>query len=112
MQVVELNIVAYTAEIIDGKPVVVQKERREKYVTASTKSTNNLLDEVRGVKKENVSNYKATEFFLDEKATREAVEALVDSQVDDTYIAEATKDHIIKALYGACVLYKPSKRSK
>lgn len=76
------------------------------YLVASTKSYNNLIDDL---KQENkvATNSEIKELFLDKAATRNAVAEMVSKAVTDTAYQPLVIEHIMKALDSACVFKKP-----
>lgn len=106
VEVRELNM---TETIAKNRPVY--DSRIDTTIVASTKSLNNLLDEYKQ-KNETVANVQRKDFFLDKEAVKEAVANMVENLVDDKAIVSDTVDHIIKALDGACVFYRPIIRKK
>lgn len=106
MQKLIIQLNTPTAEMKDGKPVVVIKKESVSAIVASTKSQNNLIDEMKEQGK-NVGTVKVEEIFLDKQATATAVAEMVSKQIKEEEIAKAVCSHIVKALDGACVFKKP-----
>lgn len=76
------------------------------YLVASTKSFNNLMDDLKAENKM-PSNAEKTDLFLDKAATEKAVAAMVADMVKDNEYAPLVVTHIMNALDGACVFKKP-----
>lgn len=106
VEVRELNM----AETI-AKNRPVYDSRFDNAIVASTKSLNNLLDEYKQ-KNETVANVQRKDYFLDKEEVKKAVAEMVENLVDDKAIVSDTVDHIMKALDGACVFYRPIIRKK
>lgn len=106
IEVRELNMVATIAQ---NRPVY--DSRVDNAVVASTKSLNNLLDDYKQ-NNETVANVQRKDYFLDKEEVKKAVVDMVDNLVDDKAIVIDTVDHIMKALDGACVFYRPIIRKK
>ena len=81
-------------------------DKVETAIVASTKSQNNLIDEMKEQGKI-VASVKVEEIFLDKAKTRQAVADFVSTQVNDKAVADSIISHIVKALDGACVFKKP-----
>lgn len=83
-------------------------EETKTAVVASTKSENNLIDEM---KKEGVivSEVIAKDFFLDKEKTLDGVNKVVDGLITDVETAKLVKAHLEKVLNGGC-LFKPEKK--
>lgn len=80
----------------------VYKTEIAKYIVASTKSFNNLMDYLK-LENKTPSTTERTDLFLDITATERAVIEMVFSMVKDTEYAELVVSHIMNALDGACV---------
>lgn len=106
IEVRELNM---TATIAQNRPVY--DSRVDNAVVASTKSLNNLLDEYKQ-NNETVAKVNRVDYFLDKEETEKAITEMVNKLVDDKTIVIETADHIMKALDGACVFYRPIIRKK
>lgn len=106
IEVRELNMAATIAQ---NRPVY--DSRVDNTVVASTKSLNNLLDEYKQ-NNETVANVKRVDYFLDKEEVKKAVVDMVDNLVEDKAIVIDTVEHIMKALDGACVFYRPIIRKK
>lgn len=106
IEVRELNMAATIAQ---NRPVY--DSRVDNTVVASTKSLNNLLDEYKQ-NNETVANVKRVDYFIDKAETEKAVAEMVGKLVDDDTIQYETVKHIMKALDGACVFYRPIIRKK
>jgi len=106
MQKVKLTYRTPKAVIKDGKAVVEYEVQESAHVVASTKSYNNLLEEL---KKDNKipTESLVVDLFIDKKETAKAVDALVNAQIADKETAVTVSAHIMKALDGACVFKKP-----
>lgn len=107
MQKLSISVNTPVAIMKDGKPVVEIKRETVSAVVASTKSQNNLIEEMKEQGK-NVGTVKVEEFFLDKQATANAVAEMVAKQIKEEEIARAVVSHIVKALDGACVFKKPA----
>lgn len=101
IEVRELNMAATIAQ---NRPVY--DSRVDNAVVASTKSLNNLIDEYKQ-NNETVANVKRVDYYLDKVETEKAVTEMVDNLVDDDTIRRETVEHIMNALDGACVFYRP-----
>lgn len=77
-----------------------------KYLVASTKSFNNLIDDL---KAENMTPTKTEvrELFIDKSAMESKVASAVDELVSDEEYKWSVVAHIMKALDSACVFEKP-----
>lgn len=106
MQKVVVKFRAPVAVMENGKPVVKFDESEQTHLTASTKSTNNLLDDM---KREGLvaSDVIVKDFFLNKEETRKAVAELVGKISPEHELDESIIKHIMKALDGACVFKKP-----
>lgn len=106
MQKLSISLNTPVAVMKDGKPVVEIKKEIVSAVVASTKSQNNLIEEMKEEGK-NVGTVKVEEFFLEKQAIATAVAEMVAKQIKEEEIAKAVVSHIIKTLDGACVFKKP-----
>lgn len=106
LEVRELNM---TATIAQNHPVY--DVRVDNAVVASTKSLNNLLDEYKQ-NNETVAKVNRVDYFIDKAETEKAVAEMVDKLVDDNTVKYETVEHIMKALDGACMFYRPIVRKK
>lgn len=106
MQKVVVKFRAPVAVMENGKPVVKFDESEQTHLTASTKSTNNLIDDM---KREGLvaSDVIVKDFFLDKDETRKAVTELVTKISPEHELDGVIVNHIMKALDGACVFKKP-----
>lgn len=107
MQKVTLIFREPIAKIKDGKPFIEYDEKTADYVVASTKSYNNLIEDL---KQENKipTNTIVKDVFLDKEATRDAIESVVKEQLkDDAETAKRIMYHVMLALDRACVFKKP-----
>ena len=106
MQKVVVKFRAPVAVMENGKPVVKFDESKQVHLTASTKSTNNLLDDM---KREGLiaSDVLVKDFFLDKDETRNTIVELVARISPEHELDESIIKHIMKALDGACVFKKP-----
>lgn len=105
----KLTITYKTPEIgtdKDGKPVIQYKTETELYVVASTKSQNNLLDELKADNKV-ASDVLVENLFLDKKAVLKLFSDYIGTAITDKTIATAVIEHTLKALDGACLFEKP-----
>lgn len=84
----------------------VYKTETVHYLVASTKSFNNLMDDLKAENK-TPSTAERTDLFLDKAVTEKAVTAMVADMVKDTEYAPLVVAHIMTALDGACVFKKP-----
>lgn len=85
----------------------VYKTETANYLVASTKSFNNLMDDLKAENK-TPSSAERVELFIDKVATINAVKAMVDSLVKDNEYKPLVVAHIMNALDGACVFKKPA----
>lgn len=106
MQKVVVKFRSPVAVIENGNPVVKFDESEQVNLTASTKSTNNLLDDM---KSEGLvaSDVIVKDFFLDKEETRKTITELVTRISPEHELDESIIKHIMKALDGACVFKKP-----
>ena len=106
MQKVVVKFRAPVAVMEDGKPVIKFNESEQTHLTASTKSTNNLIDDM---KREGIvaSDVIVKDFFIDKDETRKTVTELVARISPEHELDESIVKHIMKALDGACVFKKP-----
>ena len=107
MQKVVVKFRAPVAVMENGKPVVKFDESEQVHLTASTKSTNNLLDYM----KSNgllASDVIVKDFFLNREEVRITITELVARVSPEHELDESIIDHIMKALDGACVFKKPT----
>lgn len=111
MQKVKLTYKNPKAEIENGKPVVKFDVVTENYLVASTKSFNNLIDELKKQGKVPTSAEKV-DFFLDDNKVKEIIKNMVDTLVSDEIYRKPVFEHIVKALDGACVFKKVIVRKK
>lgn len=106
MQKVELKFRTPIAEMENGKPVVKFIEKKEVHIVASTKSQNNLIDEMKREGKF-ANETKVVDLFLDKVNTEKAVAAFVDTINESDEVKSMVVSHIMKALDSACVFKKP-----
>lgn len=86
----------------DNKPVVMFNDVTNKYLVASTKSQNNLVEELQESGKI-VGKQVAKDWFIDKKvADKYATEIAENSGLEDAY-KPLLKDAIIKAFRTACI---------
>ena len=111
MQIVNLTFKTPTAVIENGKPVVKYEVANEQFVVASTKSFNNLIDDLKQEGKI-ATHTEKKDLFLDKEKTEKAIDSLVAEQIKDDAICELVQEFVKKALDGACVYYKPIIRKK
>ena len=80
-------------------------------VVASTKSENNLLDEM---KKQGtiIAEVIEKDLFLNKNGLLEIVRAYVDSEIKEEDLAIKVYEHIAKVLDGGCIFYKPFVRNQ
>lgn len=76
------------------------------YLVASTKSFNNLMDDLKAENKM-PSTAERTDLFLDKELTEKAVTSMVADMFKDPEYAPLVVTHIMTALDGACVFKKP-----
>ena len=84
----------------------VYKTETANYLVASTKSFNNLMDDLKAENK-TPSSAERADLFLDKVETKKAVTAMVENLVKDTEYKPLVVEHIMTALDGACVFKKP-----
>ena len=84
----------------------IYKTETASYIVASTKSFNNLIDDLKAANK-TPSTMERVDLFLDKVETEKAVTAMVTNMVKDTEYAPLVVAHIMNALDGACVFKKP-----
>ena len=111
MQKVTLTFKTPRAVIENGNPVIKYETQTETHIVASTKSQNNLIDDMQRDGKIPTEK-KIENLFLDRAETEKAVDAFVSSQIKDTKTAELVSAFVKNALDGACVYYKPIIRKK
>lgn len=100
-----------TLKTLDLEKTIAEKKEVYKtetahYLVASTKSFNNLMDDLKAENK-TPSTAERTDLFLDKAATEKAVTEMVAGMVKDTEYAPLVVAHIMTALDGACVFKKP-----
>ena len=103
---VKATVKTPVAVMKDGAPVVEFQTETIIALVASTKSYNNFMDDLRAQGK-NPDTTTTKELFIDKEEAREAIRALVETDVKDPEYQEAVINHIMKALDGACVFKKP-----
>ena len=114
MQKLSISINTPVAIMKDGKPAIEYKRETVSAVVASTKSQNNLIEEMKEQGK-NIGTVKVEEFFLDKQETAKSITDMVEKQLakESEEVKKAVVSHILKALDGACVFYKDmSRKSK
>ena len=113
MQKLTITVNTPVAIMKDGKPAIEFKRENVLAVVASTKSQNNLIEEMKE-QGQNVGTVKVQEFFLDKESTKLAITEMVTKQLEkeDEKIQKAVTSHILKALDSACVFYKEIIRKK
>lgn len=79
-------------------------------VVASTKSENNLTDELK--QQYDSVFYTAKDLFLDKEKTTNAILATVKEQIKDEQIQKQVVEHIKNVLEIGCLFYKPIVRNK
>lgn len=103
MQKLTLNVTELTEKGKQAKTLVA--------VVASTKSANNLKDDLAQndifVKSCNVENV-----FIDKSVAEKHITALVEEGIKDAEIRADIIKHIMTSLDGACVFYKPPIKRK
>ena len=104
--------VKLTFRTLDLEKTLVEKKEVYKIDTqnalvASTKSYNNLIDDLKADNKV-ATNSEIKELFLDKASTEKAVAAMVATSVTDTAYQPLVTAHIMKALDAACVFKKPA----
>ena len=103
--------VKLTFRTLDLEKTLVEKREMYKVETqnalvASTKSYNNLIDDLKAENKV-ATNSEIKELFLDKATTEKAIAAMVAANVADTAYQPLVTAHIMKALDSACVFKKP-----
>ena len=103
--------VKLTFRTLDLEKTIAAKKEQYKVETqnalvASTKSYNNLIDDLKAENKV-ATNSEITELFLDKSTTEKAITAMVAQSVADVAYQPLVVEHIIKALDSACVFKKP-----
>lgn len=103
--------VRFTFKKLDLQKTIEQKKEvyntaTENFLVASTKSFNNLVDDL---KSNNMTPTKTEvrELFIDKAAMESKVTAAVNDLVSDTEYRLFVVAHIMKALDSACVFKKP-----
>lgn len=104
--------VKLTFRTLDLEKTLASKKEEYKVETqnalvASTKSYNNLIDDLKAENKV-ATNSEIKELFLDKATTEKAIAAMVAANVADTAYQPLVTAHIIKALDAACVFKKPA----
>lgn len=84
----------------------VYKTETANYLVASTKSFNNLMDDLKEENK-TPSSVERADLFLDKAETKKAITEMVEKLVKDTEYKPLAVEHIMTALDGACVFKKP-----
>lgn len=103
--------VKLTFRTLDLEKTLAEKKESYKietanYLVASTKSYNNLVDDLKADNKV-AQESEIKELFLDKANAEKAVAAMVESMVADTVYRPLVTAHIMKALDGACAFKKP-----
>ena len=103
--------VKLTFRTLDLEKTLVEKKEMYKVETqnalvASTKSYNNLIDDLKAENKV-ATNSEIKELFLDKATTEKAISAMVAQSVADVAYQPLVIAHIMKALDSACVFKKP-----
>lgn len=106
MQKVKVIYKEPVAFIENGQAKIKYDVKEETHITASTKSTNNLVDELTKENKK-PTDVKVEEIYLDKAKTRQAITELVMSTVADNKIQNSVIEHVMKGLDTACVFKKP-----
>lgn len=110
MQKVTLEFVTPRAVMgEDGKPAIQYDKKTEVHLVASTKSFNNLVDDMKQVGKFPTAS-KQEEFFLNPKEVEKDLKETIKKHVAPDIVDKMT-DHCMKALLSACV-FKREKESK
>ena len=107
MQKVVVVVKKPVAEIgKDGKAFIRYEVDEETHLTASTKSTNNLTEDL---KRQGIvpTETKVEEFFLNKDETRKTISEMVEKLNPKKELSASVVAHIMKALDGACVFKKP-----
>lgn len=108
MKQVNLTIKKATAIMgKDNKPEVKFVEEKQVHVVASTKSQNNLIEEL-SASGNIVFGVSAQDLYLDKAKTRKYIDDMVSEQINDTVIKQAVINQIYKGLDLACVFDKNS----
>lgn len=84
----------------------VYEEETVHFLVASTKSFNNLMDDLKAINK-TPAKVEKTELFLDREETEREINGMVECLVKDNEYKALVFDHIMNALDGACVFRKP-----
>ena len=103
--------VKLTFRTLDLEKTIALKKEQYKVETqnalvASTKSYNNLIDDLKAENKV-ATNSEITELFLDKAMTEKAIASMVSVAVADVAYQPLVINHIMKALDSACVFKKP-----
>lgn len=107
MQKVVIIVKKPVAEIgDDGKAFVRYKVDEETHLTASTKSTNNLVDDLKQLGTVPTET-KVEDFFLNKEETYKIISEMVEKLNPKKELNGSVVSHIMKALDGACVFKKP-----
>jgi len=99
------------AVIKDGKPMIEYETASERHIVASTKSKNNLLEDLKQDNKV-ATTVIETEIFINKDAITNAIAETVANEINDKEIADYITAHMIKALDGACVFKREPKKRK
>lgn len=90
----------------DGKAFIRYEIDEETHLTASTKSTNNLLDDLKQMGTVPAET-KVEDFFLNKEETYKIISEMVEKLNPKKELNGGVVSHIMKALDGACVFKKP-----
>lgn len=106
MQKVKLIFKTPIAVVENGKPAIKYETETSNHIVASTKSYNNLIE---NLKQENKipTNSEVVDLFIDKAKTVNLIKDFISKEINDKETAEYVTNHIIKALDGACVFKKP-----
>lgn len=85
----------------------IRKELTENHIVASTKSFNNLVDDLKANGKV-ATKTEEIELFIDKSLTVKALAEFIGTQIKDVETAKYIVNHCIKALDGACLFKKPA----
>lgn len=101
-----------TIKTLDLEKTIAEKKEIYKtetanYLVASTKSFNNLMDDLKAANK-TPSSAERADLFLDKIAAKDAITAMVETLVKDVDYRPLVVAHIMNALDGACVFKKPA----
>lgn len=108
MKIVELDIKVVKPFINkEGKPDFKFEDEHRTEVVASTKSQNNLVDELResGAL---VGKVEAKDLFMDKNKCEKHLRTMIEEQITDEKLRKSVYNQIVKGLDLACVFEKNS----